>query len=234
LGDRSKLKFSAIKFHKTKIETRQTISQDVTRKKPVIKTLQEQPLDPREFCDFGDSSTGASPQDDRMLPINNIRPVRASFPTFKIRPPRTQPRYLDRPFQDARRAFPGIQDQYFQHEFRRLPLQVIFQNFIKFNFRPKAPILKTSPPPAIKKPPKNSHKPTKILNEAYKKLDRSYFRQEVVFLAKDLLGKVIVRHLDNGKAIRCRIVETEAYKAPEDKACHAYNNKKTLRTRPFW
>jgi hypothetical protein len=169
-----------------------------------------------------------------MFPINNIRAVRASFPTFKIRPPRTQPRYFDRPLQYARGAFPGIQAQYFQHEFRRLPLQVIFQNFIKFNFRPKAPILKTSPPPAIKKPPKNSHKPTKIFNEAYKKLDRSYFRQEVVFLAKDLLGKVIVRHLDNGKAIRCRIVETEAYKAPEDKACHAYNNKKTLRTRPFW
>jgi hypothetical protein len=214
LGERSKFKFSAIKFRNNKIETRQTISQDVTRKKPAFKTLQEQPLDPREFCDSGDSSAGASAQDDRILPINNIRPVRASFPTFKIRPPRTQPRYLDRPLQDARGAFPGIQDQYFQHEFRRVPLQVIFQNFMKFNFRPKQNILQTSPPPASKKPPKNSHQPTKILSEAYKKLDRSYFRQEVVFLAKDLLGKVIVRHLDNGKAIRCRIVETEAYKAP--------------------
>lgn len=30
------------------------------------------------------------------------------------------------------------------------------------------------------------------------------------------------------------IVETEAYKAPEDKACHAYNNKKTDRTKYFW
>ena len=30
------------------------------------------------------------------------------------------------------------------------------------------------------------------------------------------------------------IVETEAYKAPLDKACHAYNNKKTDRTKYFW
>ncbi len=30
------------------------------------------------------------------------------------------------------------------------------------------------------------------------------------------------------------IVETESYKGPEDKACHAYNNKKTERTKYLW
>lgn len=30
------------------------------------------------------------------------------------------------------------------------------------------------------------------------------------------------------------IVETEAYKAPLDKGCHAYNGKKTDRTQNFW
>lgn len=34
--------------------------------------------------------------------------------------------------------------------------------------------------------------------------------------------------------MRARIVETEAYKAPEDKGCHAYNNKRTPKTEAFW
>jgi hypothetical protein len=216
LGNRSKLKLSAIKLHNTKIEIRHATSQDVTGKKPVIKTLQEQPLDPREFWDSGDPPARASPQDDRILPINRAGPFRASLPPFKFRLPKTQPNHLNRPLQHAPRSSPKFQNQYFQHEFRRVPLQVIFHNFSKFNFRPKpsSEALPTSPPPPTIKPPKNPHKATKILSETYKKLDRNYFRQEVVFLAKDLLGKVIVRHLDNGKAIRCRIVETEAYKAP--------------------
>jgi len=34
--------------------------------------------------------------------------------------------------------------------------------------------------------------------------------------------------------MKMRIIETEAYKAPLDKACHAYNNNKTNRTSSFW
>lgn len=44
----------------------------------------------------------------------------------------------------------------------------------------------------------------------------------------------MVRTFENGDIIKCMIVETEAYKAPLDKACHAYNNKKTERTKYFW
>lgn len=34
--------------------------------------------------------------------------------------------------------------------------------------------------------------------------------------------------------VKCMIVETEAYKAPCDKGCHAYNGKKTDRNSSFW
>lgn len=67
-----------------------------------------------------------------------------------------------------------------------------------------------------------------------KPLPTSFFTVDVVKLAKELLGKIIVRKLSNGKLIKVMIVETEAYKAPEDKACHAYDNKKTERTKYFW
>lgn len=48
-----------------------------------------------------------------------------------------------------------------------------------------------------------SHKDIKYEN----KLDRQYFRQEVVELAKSLLGKVMVRKI-NGSLIKAVIVET--------------------------
>jgi DNA-3-methyladenine glycosylase len=50
-----------------------------------------------------------------------------------------------------------------------------------------------------------------------------------VTLAKDLLGKFLIRSI-SGKKIITKIVETEAYVGPEDKACHAHQNKKTKRT----
>ena len=55
------------------------------------------------------------------------------------------------------------------------------------------------------------------------RLDRMYFRQEVVDLGKSLLGKVMIRKM-NGGVIKAVIVETEAYKAPLDRACHAFNS----------
>lgn len=61
-------------------------------------------------------------------------------------------------------------------------------------------------------------------------LPASYYQSsDVLFLAQDLLGKVLVTRF-NGQLTSGIIVETEAYKGPEDKACHAYNNKRTPRT----
>ncbi len=62
------------------------------------------------------------------------------------------------------------------------------------------------------------------------RLSRSFFNTEdVLGVSQKLLGKHLVSNIGNH---RCSgiIVETEAYRAPDDKACHAYQNKRTPRT----
>jgi DNA-3-methyladenine glycosylase len=56
-----------------------------------------------------------------------------------------------------------------------------------------------------------------------------YTRKDVVKIAKDLLGKVLVTDFD-GVRTSGMIVETEAYAGIADKASHAYNNRRTKRT----
>jgi len=52
------------------------------------------------------------------------------------------------------------------------------------------------------------------------RLERNFFERNTLTVAKELLGKVLVRKVGK-KEIRARIVETEAYIGEEDKACHA-------------
>ncbi|MDH4358389.1 MAG: DNA-3-methyladenine glycosylase [Candidatus Berkelbacteria bacterium] len=52
------------------------------------------------------------------------------------------------------------------------------------------------------------------------KLGRAFFERFTLDVARELLGKVIVRKIGK-KLIRARIVETEAYCGEEDQACHA-------------
>lgn len=62
-----------------------------------------------------------------------------------------------------------------------------------------------------------------------KKLSHSFYkRKEVVVIAKELLGKIIVTNID-GTVTSGRIVETEAYVAFIDKASHSWNGKRTAR-----
>ena len=61
------------------------------------------------------------------------------------------------------------------------------------------------------------------------KLGRDFYDRDTVTVARELLGKLLIRVLD-GKALIGRITETEAYVGPIDKACHAYNYKRTPRT----
>ena len=56
-----------------------------------------------------------------------------------------------------------------------------------------------------------------------------YLRTDVVQVARDLLGKVLVTEFD-GRRTAGIITETEAYRAPDDRASHAYNNRRTART----
>jgi DNA-3-methyladenine glycosylase len=66
------------------------------------------------------------------------------------------------------------------------------------------------------------------------KLPREFYtREDVVQISKDLLGKFLYTNIE-GQLTGGMIVETEAYKAPEDKASHAYGYKKTTRTIPFY
>mgnify|MGYP000306394266 CR=1 FL=1 len=58
-------------------------------------------------------------------------------------------------------------------------------------------------------------------------LHKSFFDRDAVEVAKDLLGKQLCRRLENGKIIRGRITETEAYDGFEDKASHAHKGATT-------
>ncbi|HEX2929163.1 MAG TPA: DNA-3-methyladenine glycosylase [Candidatus Binatia bacterium] len=60
------------------------------------------------------------------------------------------------------------------------------------------------------------------------KLPRSFYEQSTVDVAKQLLGKFLVRRHPEGNTAG-RIVETEAYIGPQDLACHASKGR-TLRT----
>lgn len=52
--------------------------------------------------------------------------------------------------------------------------------------------------------------------------------------ARFLLGRVLVRRFEDGRAIGVRIVETEAYLGVDDPAAHAYGGRQTARTAPLW
>jgi len=60
------------------------------------------------------------------------------------------------------------------------------------------------------------------------KLPTTYFQQDVLFLAKNLLGKSIFTKM-GGQISGGIITETEAYKGTSDKASHAYGGKRTKR-----
>ena len=53
-----------------------------------------------------------------------------------------------------------------------------------------------------------------------KKLIREFYTRDVLTVAPELLGKILVCKV-NDDFIRCRITETEAYRGSDDLACHA-------------
>ena len=61
------------------------------------------------------------------------------------------------------------------------------------------------------------------------RLSQDFYRQDTLEAARRLLGKYLVRRLD-GETLAGRIVETEGYIGRCDKACHAYNYRRTART----
>lgn len=59
-------------------------------------------------------------------------------------------------------------------------------------------------------------------------LPRAYFHRSTVQVARSLVGKHLVRSID-GREVAGKIIETEAYVGPHDKACHASKGR-TART----
>jgi DNA-3-methyladenine glycosylase len=54
-----------------------------------------------------------------------------------------------------------------------------------------------------------------------KKLNLEIYEQDVLKVAPYLIGKLLVKKLNNGKTLRFRIIATKAYSVEEDSACHA-------------
>jgi DNA-3-methyladenine glycosylase len=63
--------------------------------------------------------------------------------------------------------------------------------------------------------------------------DRSFFARETPDVARSLLGMFLLRRLPDGRQLRTRIVECEAYHGKEDSACHARVGE-TARTAPMF
>jgi DNA-3-methyladenine glycosylase len=67
------------------------------------------------------------------------------------------------------------------------------------------------------------------------KLPRDFYtRPNVLLVARDLLGRLLVVPAPDGRRISGIIVETEAYRGPEDRASHAYGGRRTNRTQTMY
>jgi len=60
-----------------------------------------------------------------------------------------------------------------------------------------------------------------------------YLRDDVVEIARDLLGKVLCSHI-GGHVTKAMITETEAYAGPGDRASDAYAGRRNARTEPMY
>ena len=67
------------------------------------------------------------------------------------------------------------------------------------------------------------------------KLPRDFYtRTNVLSVARDLLGKLLVVPGPDGTRVSGMIVETEAYRGPHDRASHAYGGRRTKRTETIY
>lgn len=73
-----------------------------------------------------------------------------------------------------------------------------------------------------------------MLKMKYTRLLQEDYDKECKEMAQYLLGKILVRKIENGSILKGRIVETECYLGNEDKASHSYAGKRTARNEPMY
>ncbi|MBR2179328.1 MAG: DNA-3-methyladenine glycosylase [Selenomonadaceae bacterium] len=61
------------------------------------------------------------------------------------------------------------------------------------------------------------------------KLNREFYRQSALIVARELIGKKLIFHTEEGTTGGI-IIETEAYMGADDAASHSYQNRRTKRT----
>ena len=66
-----------------------------------------------------------------------------------------------------------------------------------------------------------------------KKLRVRFYRRDTLEVARDLLGRVLCRRLADGRVLRGRLLEVEAYDGPYDRASHAHRGP-TPRNAPMF
>src|ERR1043165_792771 len=72
-------------------------------------------------------------------------------------------------------------------------------------------------------------------NVTKRRLSREFYtRANVLDVARDLLGKLLVVPDEDGRRVSGMIVEVEAYRGPEDRASHAYGGRRTKRTETMY
>jgi DNA-3-methyladenine glycosylase len=57
------------------------------------------------------------------------------------------------------------------------------------------------------------------------RLSKDFYTRDVLEVAPDLPGKILVIKLEDGSFKRVKITEVEAYRGSEDRACHAFKGR---------
>lgn len=71
-------------------------------------------------------------------------------------------------------------------------------------------------------------------NHGIERLKNCFYDVSCIELARGMLGKILVRRLNDGTILKGRIVETECYLGGEDKASHSYSGRITERSKPMY